>query len=108
MMVLGKYFDSINEKKKNMYTVYSHRPRYTYTIVPYSYLVMGTVGSISMTVINFTLSLVKFFHGICLFEYTKQYKYLYIFLLVSGEKYRTAMYAVDLIFLIRLNCVHNP
>lgn len=38
----------------------------TCTIVPYSYSVMGNVGSICMTVINFTLSLVKCFHGICL------------------------------------------
>lgn len=43
------------------------------TIVPYSYSVMGNVGSICMTVINFTLSLVKCFHGVCLFKYTKQY-----------------------------------
>jgi len=68
MMVLGKYFDSINGKKC------IGTDLNTCTIVPYSYLVMGNVGSICMTVINFTLSLVKCFHGICLFEYTKQYK----------------------------------
>lgn len=42
----------------------------------YSYLVMGNVGGICMTVINFTLSLGKCFHGICLFKYIKQYKWI--------------------------------
>jgi len=73
-MVLGKYFDSINGKK--IYEVYRQPTSIHAQLFLYSYLVMGNVGGICMTVINFTLSLGKCFHGVCLFKYTKQYKWI--------------------------------